>query len=303
MILNIFDYSGITKKRNFWKVFLVYFLFFTIRFCLIYFLKFKTNYWTLFSLIFDIVFLLTLFQQHVKIFNETGKKIGYFFIPFYNLKCIFSKSNKEQINNHKRFWLVPIFIFLSIIFSFGNLIFTVSISDTIRRKNVLIKQANQQKEYAEASRKREEEIKQRVPSNIITELNNENYDFAFKLNSLCNFIYNNYDEISSDESECYYKGNSLSLRGNPYIIIINNELIEDSKIKIGDSVELLYNTFGALDYNLGDTKDFVDYIVYKKIDDQYDLECSVKFEIVDKKIETITGFFEPCPHIDYSYGE
>ena len=234
---------------------------------------------------------------------EQVKKIGCFFIPFYNLKCIFSKSNKEQINNHKRFWLVPIFIFLSIIYAFGNLIFTVSISDTIRQKKVLINQTNQQKKYAEASRKREEEIKKRVPSNIITELNNENYDFAFKLNSLCNFIYKNYDEISSDEGECYYKGNSLSLHGNPYIRIINNELLKDSKIKIEDSVELLYNTFGALDYNLGEKNDFVSYIVYKKSGDQYDLECSVTFEIVDKKIEAITGFFEPCSHVDYSYGE
>lgn len=303
MLLNIFDYSGITKKRNFWYFFLAYLIFFTIRICFIYFIPFKTYYWTLFTLIIDIVFFLILFQQHIKVFNGTDKKIGYFFIPFYNLKCLFSQSKNKQINKHKRLWLIPIFVFLSCIYTFGSLIITLSIPDTVHKKIALINYTNQQKKHAEESRKRKDEIEKRIPTNRIAELNNENYDFAFKLNSLCNFIYNNYDEISSDEKECYYKGNSFSIYGVPHVRITNNELLEDSIIKIGDSIESLYNTFGALDYNLGNKKDFVNYIVYKKIDDQYDLECSVDFEIVDKKIEAITGNFEPCLHINYSYGE
>ena len=297
MVLNIFDYSGITKKRNFWKVFLAYFLFFTLRFCFIFFIQSKTYYWTLFTLIFDIVFLLALFQQHIKVFNGTGKKIGYFFIPFYQLKCLFSETKNKQINNHNRLWLIPIFVFLSCIYSLGVLIITLTIQDTIQQKIALINQTNQQKKYVD------EYIKKNIPANIITELNNENYDFAFKLNSLCNVIYNSYDEISSDERYYYYKNNSLRLYGNPCIRITNNELLEDSKIKIGDSIELLYNTFGALDYGLAANNDFVRYIVYKNIDEEYNLEYSVTFEIVDKKIETITGVFEPCPNEDYSYGE
>ena len=297
MILNIFDYTGITKKRSFWKVFLVYLLFLIVRLCLILFIPSKTYYWTLFTLVFDIVFLLALLQQHIKVFNGTGRKIGYFFIPFYKLKCLFSKSKNEQINNHKRLWLIPIFIFLSCIYSFGALIITLTIPNTIQPKITLINQTIQQKKY------RKEVIKKMVPKNIITKLNNENYDFAFKLNSLCNVIYKNYDEISSDKGCCYYKGNSLSLHGNPCIVLINNELLEDSIIKIGDSIELLYNTFGALDYILGANNDKVRYVVYITIDEKYDLECSVTFEIEDKNIYTITGYFEPCNNEDYSYGE
>ena len=43
--------------------------------------------------------------------------------------------------------------------------------------------------------------------------------------------------------------------------------------------------------------------MYITIDEKYDLECSVTFEIEDKNIYTITGYFEPCNNEDYSYGE
>ncbi len=73
-----------------------------------------------------------------------------------------------------------------------NSICTIGISDTNHRKTALISHINQQKKSAETIRKHEEEIKKRTPPDKINELTDENYDFAFKLNSLCNFIYKNW---------------------------------------------------------------------------------------------------------------
>ena len=137
-----------------------------------------------------------------------------------------------------------------------------------------------------------EEIAKRVPSNAIAELNDENYRYASALEELYYFIRDNYDSEEQEDSLLFYKENYIYSLGAPSITIVNNQLLHDYPIQIGDSVEDLYRTFGALKYNLGKESDSVEFYFQKSLDSDYVRYYSVTFIITDGRISQIKGLFE-----------
>ena len=186
---------------------------------------------------------------------------------------------------------------------FTNSVLSLSAYENVRRYISITKQKKQQEKYKELARLREQEILKRVPSNTIPEFNEYNYQFAFELEKLCNYIHEHYDSISADKGERFYKGNRCANYGVPWISIVNNDVPNDLIIKIGDTIEKLYNTLGGLEYNLGNeylgteynlgnTPDFVHYYIDKRIDSHTVLQYGITVIIQDKKITAIEGHFE-----------
>ena len=303
--LNPFDYTGTATRKNYWFCFLIYTLFLLLCVCVMYFThRFRKNsgFFIIFSWAIDLILFMNLCAIHIRLVNAAGKPLWAFFIPFYNLYFLFRKPSKpaendtdnteQKISKKKRYWLIPIFIIMGFLVGFADEIITLEAGEEIDHYVSSVKQEKLlENQHAEAKRMAEE-IAKRVPSNAIAELNDENYRYASALEELYYFIRDNYDSEEQEDSLLFYKENYIYSLGAPSITIVNNQLLHDYPIQIGDSVEDLYRTFGALKYNLGKESDSVEFYFQKSLDSDYVRYYSVTFIITDGRISQIKGLFE-----------
>lgn len=292
--IRIFDYAGKAARKEYWISFAVYAVFFLVRFAVVMIIPYSRRYdlWHAFTLVLDVLFILNLFSIHIRLINAAGKPLWSFFIPFYRLYFLFCKSNVNKTENKRRFWLIPVLLLMAV-FS-GSLNFIVHfVAEEISYDSYhsIVRKKNWEKRTEEA-RKLEEEIASRIPANVIEGLNDENYQYAFNLEELGNFIADNYDSESPDGTKKLYKENVMYVQGAPLVEIVNNELMDGFPIRIGDTVEDLYNTFGALRYRIMESGDVVDYDFVQEVSSVYKVAYSVEFKIEDGIITSISCTFE-----------
>lgn len=292
--IRIFDYAGTAARKEYWISFAVYAAFFLVRFAVVMIIPHFRRYdlWHVFTLVLDVLFILNLFSIHIRLINAAGKPLWSFFIPFYRLYFLFCKPNVNKTENKRRFWLIPVLLLMAV-FS-GSLNFIVHfVAEEIVYDSYdsIVRKKNWEKRTEEA-RKLEEEIASRIPANVIEGLNDENYEYAFNLEELGNFIADNYDSESPDGTKKLYKENVMYVQGAPLVEIVNNELMDGFPIRIGDTVEDLYNTFGALRYRIMESGDVVDYDFVQEVSSVYKVAYSVEFKIEDGIITSISCTFE-----------
>ena len=302
---NIFDYSGKTRRKEYWLNFLFYSLFLTLRFSVIYivFYYFNVNLQYFigslsFSSLIDLFFLLKLCSLHIRLINACGKKLWNFFIPFYNLYFLFRKPQKNTFEPKKRYGLIPLFIITNFLIGFFIFTFTTSLAMEMRRSVINRNKIKQQEIYKKQAEETKKEIERKTSGFIIQDKNEENYDFARQMQDLYYFMTINFDSTSPDENIIYYGKNFTNLRGVPNINLIDNTLLKNSPVQIGDPVEKVYSLFGGLTYYLHEKNDSVSYIVYIPIDNNTYTECDISFDIVDKKIVSINGTFEDISYLE-----
>lgn len=304
---NIFDYSGKTRRKEYWLNFLFYSLFLTLRFSLQFFVFKYCNVVldifigaSSFSVLIDMFFLLKLCSLHIRLINACGKKLWNFFIPFYNLYFLFCKPQENTFEPKKRYGLIPLFIITNFLIGFFFYIFSVALSTTIIQSINKRNQIKQQEIYKKQAEETKKEIERKTSGFIIQDKNEENYDFARQMQDLYYFMTINFDSTSPDENIIYYGKNFTNLRGVPNINLVDNTLLTNSSVQIGDPVEKIYSLFGGLTYYLHEKNDSVSYIVYIPIDNNTYTECDISFDIIDKKIVSINGTFEDISYLEAS---
>ncbi|MBQ5999538.1 MAG: DUF805 domain-containing protein [Treponema sp.] len=294
--IRIFDYAGKAARKEYWISFAVYAVFFLVRFAVVMIIPYSRRYdlWHAFTLVLDVLFILNLFSIHIRLINAAGKPLWSFFIPFYRLYFLFCKPNVNKTENKRRFWLIPVLLLMAV-FS-GSLNFIVHfVAEEIAYDSIVdvanVRKKNWEKR-TEETRKLEEEIASRIPANVIEGLNDENYQYAFNLEELGNFIADNYDSESPDGTKKLYKENVMYVQSPFLVEIVNNELMDDFPIRIGDTVEDLYNTFGALSYRIVKPGYVVEYGFVQEVSPVYKVSYSVEFKIEDGIITSISCLLE-----------